>query len=267
MTVRLGGGPAISRLGFGARWLGANRETARAVLRRALELGVQLIDTAHAYAGSEEAIADALYPYPDDVVIATKGGQVVSGGAVSAAGRPEQLRAACEESMQRLRVETIDLYQLHMRDPEVPLEESLGALVDLRAEGKIREIGASNLLGPELVKALELAPVASVQNRFSFAAQETAGDIAECERRGVAFIPWAPLSMGSLASDSGRLAEVASSHAATPAQVAIAWLLRRSPVIVAIPGTSSVDHLEQNVAAATLVLSDDDVERLAQSSA
>lgn len=266
-TVTLGDELEVLRLGLGARWLGGNRDTARAVLRRAVELGVQFIDTADSYPGSEEAIADALHPYPDGIVIATKGGQLVTDGAVRANGRPEYLRDACEQSLRRLRLETLDLYQLHMPDPAVPLEDSLGALVELRAEGKVREIGVSNVLGPELGQALDMAPLASVQNRFSLAAQDAAADLAECERRSVAFLPWAPLALGSLVEGSGQLAEVARARGVTPAQVAIAWLLQRSPVMVPIPGTSSTEHLEQNLAAAALRLSEDDIERLAQSSA
>jgi aryl-alcohol dehydrogenase-like predicted oxidoreductase len=262
-TLALGGGLSVCRMGFGARWI-SNPEIARDLLRRAVELGVNVIDTADSYGPgvSEQLICEALHPYPDGFVIATKGGQVVDAGNVVANGRPDYLRAACEASMRRLRLETIELYQLHMPDPQVPLQESLGALEQLRSEGKIRNIGVCNLLGETLEAALSTTPLASVQNRYSLSSRAAQGDLDECERRGIVFMPWAPLELGSLAAEEGEAGRIAKARGATPAQVALAWLLQRSPVTLPIPGTSSVEHLEQNIAAASLRLSDEELEQL-----
>jgi aryl-alcohol dehydrogenase-like predicted oxidoreductase len=273
-TFRLGdGGPTVRRLGFGAmRLTGAgvwgeppDREAARQVVRRAVELGVNFIDTADSYGPdvSEEIIAEALHPYPADVVIATKGGLLRSGpGAWTRDGRPEHLRAACEGSLRRLRVDTIALYQLHAVDPGVPLEESLGALVQLRDAGKVARIGVSNVDAAELERALAVTDVVTVQNRFNLADRASEGVLDACAQRGIGFIPWFPLATGALARPGGPLGAMAARHAATPAQVALAWLLARAPVMLPIPGTGSLDHLEQNVAAAQLRLDDDDVRRL-----
>lgn len=264
-TITLGEELTVHRLGFGARWVTwAGPEGSAALLRRALELGVNLIDTADVYddGESERMIASALHPYPGDVVIATKGGQVSVDGKPQPNGRPEHLRAACEGSLQRLRVDAIDLYQLHNPDPEVSLEESLGALVGLRDEGKIRHIGVSNLFGDVLEKALRDFPIVSVQNQYSLRVRVAERDIATCERHGVAFMPWSPLAAGALAGHGGALAEAASTHGATPAQVSIAWLLARSPTMLPIPGTSSIQHLEENTNATGLRLGDEERDRI-----
>jgi pyridoxine 4-dehydrogenase len=237
----------VNRIGLGARFV-QDAEHSRPLLRRALELGVNLIDTADVYGNSEEAIAGALHPYPNGMVIATKGGQTLVDGQPTADGRPEYLRDACERSLKRLRVDTIDVYQLHMPDPDVPLEESVGALAELRDEGKVREIGVSNVFGEALALARRTAPIVSVQNRYSLMHRESAAEIEICEREGMAFMPWWPLA-------GGQLAEIG-------AQRALAWLLRRSPVMLPIPGTASIEHLEENVAAAAMRLTPEDAAAL-----
>ena len=261
------------RLGFGAMRItgkGAwgpppDREEALSVLRRAVELGIDLIDTADSYGPevSEELIAEALHPYPDGLVIATKGGMTRTGpGEWPRDGRPEHLREACEGSLRRLRLDRIDLYQLHAPDPNVPYEESVGALRDLQAEGKIRHVGVSNVSVAQLRLARTIVQVVSVQNRFNLADRGAEDVLEECESEGLAFIPWFPLSAGYLAEPGGAAAEIAERHGVSPAQMAIAWLLRRSPVMLPIPGTASVEHLEENVAAAGLELSEAEVEAL-----
>jgi pyridoxine 4-dehydrogenase len=260
-----GGALSVSRIGFGAmRVLWAGPDQARAVLRRALELGVTLIDTADVYGAgqSELAIADALHPYPRDLVIATKGGQTEVDGRAHPDCRPEHLRAACEDSLRRLRVDTIDLYQLHNPDPDIPLEESLGTLAELQREGKVRLLGASNLFGEQLERALAAAPLVSLQNLYNLRNRRSEHELRTCERHGVAFMPYFPLGAGSLAGDADDVASIAAAHGSTPAQVALAWLLARSPVMLPIPGTTSVEHLEENVAAATLELRDAELELL-----
>jgi len=262
----------VRRLGFGAmRITGegvwgepADHDGALAVLRRAVELGVNLIDTADSYgpAVSEELIAEALRPYPDDLVIATKGGLTRPGpGRWVPNGRPEYLREACESSLRRLGVPQIDLYQLHRPDPDVPYEESVGALKDLQDEGKVRQIGVSNVDLDQLATAREIVSVVSVQNRFNLGDRDSAEVLAACQADEIAFIPWFPLSAGALAEPGGTAAEIAERHRVTPAQVALAWLLAL-PSILPIPGTSSVAHLEENLAAASLALSDDEVREL-----
>jgi pyridoxine 4-dehydrogenase len=234
-----------------------DRAAAVAVLRRAIELGVNLIDTAAAYGPevSERLIAEALAPYPEGLVIATKGGFDRPGrGAWRADGRPARIRSDCERSLTLLRRETIDLYQLHTIDPDVPLEESLGAIVELQAEGKVRLIGVSNVTVEQLRRAQAVARIVSVQNRYSLADRSSEAVVDLCEQEGLAFLPWFPLGAGSLVQ-SGRLAGIAEAHSASPAQVAIAWLLARSPVMLPIPGTSSPAHLDENVGAAGLALS------------
>ena len=259
-TIGLGS-LVVNRIGFGARFV-QDPDHHGALLRRALELGVNLIDTADVYGNSEAAIAGALHPYPEGLTIATKGGQTLVDGTPAGDGRPDYLRAACERSLARLRVDTIDLYQLHMPDPDVPLAESVGALDELRREGKVREIGVSNVFGAQLELARRTAPVVSVQNRLSLKHRQGDAEIAICERDGIAYMPWWPLAGGELAQSAGPLRDVAEAHGATPGQVALAWLLRRSPAMLPIPGTASGEHLEENVAAATLRLSDDDVAAL-----
>jgi pyridoxine 4-dehydrogenase len=273
-TFTLGNDLTVNRLGFGAMRLTGNgiwgepadREQCKAVLRRALELGVNLIDTADSYgpAVSEEIIAEALHPYPDDLVIATKGGFLRPGpGRWDPDGRPEHLRQACEDSLRRLKVERIDLYQLHRPDPKVPYEDSVGALKELQDDGKIRLIGVSNVDTDQLATAREIADVVSVQNRYSLTDRGSEDVLAVCGRDGLGFIPWFPLAVGRLAEPGGVLDEIAAEHDAKPAQVALAWLLKRSPSILPIPGTSSVEHLEENLGAATVDLSDEEFEELA----
>jgi pyridoxine 4-dehydrogenase len=239
------GDMTVNRLGFGAMRITGegvwgdppDREAARQVVRRAVELGVNLIDTADSYGPhvSEELIAEALYPYPDDVVIATKGGLERSGpGKWHRNAHPDHLREACEGSLKRLRLERIDLYQLHAPDPNVPIAESLGELNALQNEGKIRHIGISNFDVDQLAQAREMSTVVSVQNRYNVEDRASDPVVDVCERDGLGFLPWAPLGAGSV-----------------DAQPAIAWLLQRSPVVVPIPGTSSVEHLEENVDAAS----------------
>jgi aryl-alcohol dehydrogenase-like predicted oxidoreductase len=257
----------VNRMGFGAmRITGGgtwgeppDREEAKAVLRRSLELGVNLIDTAASYGPevSERLIAEALHPYPADVLIATKAGLTRPGpGQWERDGRPEALRESVEGSLDRLRIERIDVLQLHSVDPRVPIEESVGTLAELQREGKIRHIGLSNVDTRQLATAREVAPIVSVQNRYSVADRHSERVVEVCEREGLAFLPWFPLAVGELARSRGRLAQVGRAHGATAAQVALAWLLRRSPVMAPIPGTSSVEHLEENVAAAALELTD-----------
>ncbi len=272
-TLTLGGELEVRRMGFGAMRLTgkgvwgepSDPEAARALLRRAIELGVNFIDTADAYGPevSERLIAEALHPYPDDLVVATKGGLLRTGlGDWERDCRPEHLREACEASLRRLRVERIDLYQLHAVDPNVPLEESVGALAELRDEGKVRFVGVCNVDFDELHSALEIVPIASVQNRYSLRDRYSDPIVDVCEKRELAFIPWFPLGAGD-AGDDDALRQVAKERGATPFQVALAWLLQRSPAMLPIPGTSSVGHLEENVAAAELRLTEDDLAELA----
>jgi pyridoxine 4-dehydrogenase len=263
----------VKRLGFGAMRLCGpgiwgepeDPQAAEDVLRRVVEVGINLIDTADAYGPgvNEDQISSALYPYPEDLVIATKGGLVRPGpGRWQTNGRPQHLREACEGSLRRLRVDTIDVYQLHRPDSRVPFEDSVWALAELRDEGKIRHVGLSNVGVRELVMALDIVPIVSVQNRYNLTDRSSEAVIETCEREGIAFIPWFPLATGKLASPGGDLDEIASRHEATPAQVALAWLLAKSPVMLPIPGTSSVQHLEENVAATELRLSEDEVAAL-----
>ncbi|HLI59133.1 MAG TPA: aldo/keto reductase [Solirubrobacteraceae bacterium] len=273
-TFELGGDLRVNRLGYGAMQLTgegvwgppADREEALRVLRRAVERGVNFIDTADSYgpAVSEELIHEALHPYPDDLVIATKAGLVRPGpGVWEPVGRPEYLRQQCEMSLRRLGLERIDLFQLHRIDPAVPVAESLGALVELQQEGKIRHIGLSEVTIEELQEAQRTAEIASVQNLYNLANRSAEPLLDHCAEHGIGFIPWFPLATGELARDGGPLQEIAGEIGATPSQLALAWLLRRSPVMLPIPGTSSVSHLEDNLAAASIELSDEQFERLA----
>jgi aryl-alcohol dehydrogenase-like predicted oxidoreductase len=272
-TFELGGELTVNRLGFGAMRITGegvwgpppDPEVAKQVLHRALELGVNFIDTADSYGPkvSENLIAEALHPYDDGLVIATKGGLERPGpGEWTRNGRPDHLRAACEGSLQRLRVDRIDLYQLHSPDPDVPYEESVGTLADLRDEGKIRLIGISNVTVERLEEALAMVPVVTVQNRFNLTDRHSEDVLDLCTDRGIGFIPWFPLATGKLAEPGGVLDEAAKRHDATPSQVALAWLLARSPVMLPIPGTGSVEHLEENCAAAQVELDADEVERI-----
>jgi aryl-alcohol dehydrogenase-like predicted oxidoreductase len=268
-TISLGDGLTVNRLGFGAMRITGqgvwgpppDRAEAVRVLRRAVDLGVQFVDTADSYGPdvSEELIAEALRPYPDDLVVATKGGYLRDGpDQWRPDGRPEHLRDACEGSLRRLGVERIDLYQFHVPDPDVPFEESVGALVALRDEGKIARIGLSNVDADQVRAARELTPVASVQNRYNQGARNADPVIELAGELGFAFIPWAPVG-GRRPGEGKALQTVALRRGVSPVQVAIAWQLARSPWMLPIPGTGSVDHLEQNVAAAALELTDRDL--------
>jgi pyridoxine 4-dehydrogenase len=265
-SVLIGGDLRVTRCGYGAMRLAGDgiwgdppdRDAAIAVLRRAVALGVQFIDTADAYgpATNEQLVADALHPYPPGLVIATKGGIVrPAPDRWERDGRPAHLRAACEASLRRLRLERIDLYQLHAIDPHVPLEESLGELARLQREGKIRHVGVSNFTSAELARARRVVQVVSVQNRYNVADRSSDRVLATCERDGIAFIPWSPLSQNPREGADGarqRLAAWAAARSVSFEQAAIAWLLARSPVMLPIPGTSKLAHLEANVAAGAL---------------
>ncbi len=272
-TFELGGDLPVNRLGFGAMRITGegiwgepeDPEESRAVLRRAVELGVNLIDTADSYGPdvSERLIGEALHPYPEDLVIATKGGLVRGGpGQWEPNGRPEHLRDACEGSLKRLKLERIDLYQLHRIDPNVPEEEQFGVLSELRDEGKIRYVGLSEVDVEQIQRARDALPIVSVQNRYNLTDRVSEDVLDYCEREGIAFIPWFPLATGELARPGGTLDEIADRHDATPGQVALAWLLERSPVMLPIPGTSSVEHLEDNLAATNLCLTDEEIAEL-----
>ena len=269
-SLTIGGDLRVNRLGFGAmRITGAgiwgepkDPEEARRVLRRALELGVDFIDTADAYGPevSERLIAESLYPYPAGLVIATKGGLVRPGADQWVPdGRPEHLRAACEASLRRLKLARIDLYQFHRIDPKVPLEDSIGELARLKAAGKIRHIGVSNFDAGELARARRIVPIVSVQNRYNLSDRGSQEVLDVCTREQLAFIPWAPIARGSAETLEGNSASamdsIARAHGVSVLQVAIAWLLAKSPAMLPIPGTSSQAHLEENVAAAAVSLS------------
>jgi pyridoxine 4-dehydrogenase len=272
-TFRLGGDLPVHRMGFGAmRIIGEgvwgpprDREEAIRVLRRTVELDINLIDTAESYGPhvSEELIAEALHPYPEGLVIATKGGFDRTGpGEWRINGRPERLREELEGSLRRLRLERIDLWQLHRIDPDVPEEDQFGAIQEFIREGKVRHVGLSEVTVEQIERAREHFPVVSVQNRYNLADREWEATLEHCEREGIAFIPWYPLNVGKLATEGGALAEVAERHGAAPVQVALAWLLARSPAMLPIPGTSRVRHLEENTAAAGIELSAEEVRRL-----
>jgi pyridoxine 4-dehydrogenase len=261
----LGNDLPIGRLGFGAMRLTGkgiwgpppDREAAIGVLRRAVELGVNFIDTADSYgpAVSEELIAEALHPYPEHLVIATKGGFERPGpDRWVENGNPQHLKSACEGSLRRLRLERIDLYQLHRIDPKVPPEDQFGTLIELQAQGKIKHVGLSQVSVQELQDARAILPIVSVQNRYSFADRGSEDVLAYCEANRIGFIPWFPLAAGRLSQQETSLHHFATKWNATPSQVALAWLLAHSPVILPIPGTSQVAHLEENVAAAKLAL-------------
>jgi aryl-alcohol dehydrogenase-like predicted oxidoreductase len=271
-TVTLGGELTVHRLGYGAMRLTGpgiwgppkDRAAALAVLRRAVELGVNFIDTADSYGPdvSEELIAEALSPYPKDLVIATKGGWVRPGpGLWAHNATPSHLRQAVEGSLKRLRLHRIDVYQLHVPDPIVSLEASVGTLAELRSEGKIRQIGLSNVTREHIERARKIAPIVSVQNRYSFADREWDYVVDYCTQNGIAFIPWFPLGAGQAAKETVQ--RIADAHGAKPMQVALAWLLQRSPLMLPIPGTSSVEHLEENMLAASLRLSEQEFRELA----
>jgi len=271
-TFDIGGDLTVHRLGFGAmRITGdgiwgppADHDRALAVLRRARELGVDFIDTADSYGPfvSEDLIREALHPY-HGVVVATKAGLARTGpGRWHAVGRPEYLRQCCEMSLRRLGVETIDLWQLHRIDAQVPREEQFGVLAELRDEGKVRHVGLSEVSVEEVEAARAVVPVATVQNLYNLTQRGSEDVLRHCEEHGIGFIPWYPLAAGKLAEPGGPVAAVAERHGATPGQVALAWLLGASPVMLPIPGTGSVEHLEENVAAAELRLTPEEVAEL-----
>jgi len=267
-TITIGGDLPVHRLGFGALRLSADparRARSTAVARRAVELGVTFIDTADAYdlGANEELLAEALHPYRPGVVIATKGGQINLGREWIPLGRPEYLRQQAELSLRRLRLDVIDLYQLHRVDPTVPLADQLGALRRLQDEGKVRHVGLSEVTVDQLAEAEQITPIAAVQNRYNLTDRASEGVLEYCERRGIAFIPWLPVAPTATAGRHGPITAVADRLGATRIQVALAWLLRRSPVMLPIPGTSSLEHLEENVAAAGIALSDHDFAQFA----
>jgi pyridoxine 4-dehydrogenase len=274
-TFTIGGDLEVRRLGFGAMRITGpgiwgppdDPEAARRVLRRVVELGVNFIDTADSYGPevSENLIAEALHPYPDGLVIATKGGLRRTGpGQWPRDAHPDRLLECCEGSLRRLRLDRIDLYQLHSPDPRVPLEESLGALKQLQDEGKIRHIGVSNVSAEQLERARAVVDVVTVQNRYNLVDRHSEDVLDACAAAGIGFIPWWPLATGDLARPGGPLDELARAHDATPGQLAIAWLLARSPVVLPIPGTASEQHLVENVEAAELDLQPQEIDRLAE---
>lgn len=273
-TFDIGGDLTVHRMGFGAMRLTGegvwgppeDRNEAIRVLRRALELGVDFIDTADSYGPevNEELLAEALHPYPEDLVIATKAGLQRPGpGEWEPDGRPEHLREACEGSLRRLQVDRIDLYQLHRIDPDVPAEDQFGTLAMLRDEGKIRHIGLSEVGVDEIRQAQEHFDVATVQNKYNLIHREWDDVVRYCTHHRIGFIPWFPLAAGELAQgEVETLRRIAGKYEATPTQIALAWLLHRSEVVLPIPGTSSIEHLEENTAAASLELDDEDLRAL-----
>jgi pyridoxine 4-dehydrogenase len=273
-TFTIGGDLDVARLGYGAMRITGDGiwgppddpENAKAVLRRVVELDVNLIDTADSYGPevSENLIAEALHPYPDGLVIATKGGLRRTGpGQWPRDAHPDRLRECIEGSLRRLRVDRIDLYQLHAPDPKVALEDSLGALKEAQDQGKIRHIGVSNVSVEELERARAVVEVVTVQNRYNLVDRDAEDVLEACDAAGIGFIPWFPLATGDLARPGGPLDELSRAHDATPGQLAIAWLLARSPVVLPIPGTASLQHLEENMAAADLELEPQELDRLA----
>jgi pyridoxine 4-dehydrogenase len=275
-TITLGNDLTVNRMGFGAMRLTgkgiwgppADRQEAVRVLRRAIELGVDLIDTADSYgpAVSEEIIAEALHPYPEGLVIATKGGLVRPGpDRWVPNGRPDHLRRQLESSLRRLRLERIDLWQLHRIDEKVPEKEQLDVLREFQREGLVRHVGLSEVTVAQIERARRVIPIISVQNRYNLTDREWEAEVDYSEREGLAFLPWFPLAAGAL-DETGLLARVARRHEATPYQIALAWLLARSPAMLVIPGTSSVPHLEDNVRAAEIHLTPEDLEELATAS-
>lgn len=274
-TFRIGGDLEVRRLGFGAmRLVGpevygepADPTNSLAVLRRTVQLGVNLIDTAEAYGPeiNERQIAEALAPYPRDLVVATKCGidrRARDWGQTRAKGSASEIRASCDGSLRRLQVERIDLYQLHRIDPAVPIEESVDALADLQREGKVRHIGLSEVSVEQLEQARKVAPIATVQNRYNVADREHEALLDHCHVNGIGFIAWYPLGSGALCATGGPLEGIAKRVGVTASQVALAWLLARSPVVLPIPGTSTLAHLEQNVAAAELRLTEEDMSEM-----
>ena len=276
-TFTIGGNLPVYRLGFGTMRLTgtgiwgepSDRQECIATLRRAVELGVTFIDTADSYGPdvAERIIAEALYPYAKNIVIATKAGLVRPGpGVWQENGRPDHLREACEGSLRRLKLERIDLFQLHRIDPKFPLEDQIGALVELQKKGKIRHIGLSEVTVDQIKAVRRLTPVVSVQNQYNLADRRSEDVLSYCTKEKIGFIPWFPLAAGDLAKPGGALARATAKLGAQPTQVALAWLLRKSPVILPIPGTSKVAHVENNTEAALLKLDDSIMEELEQAS-
>jgi len=274
-TITIGGDLTVGRMGFGALHIAGSgswgeprdKRNALALLRRVVERGVQLIDTADSYgpAISETMIAEALHPYPKDLVIATKGGLLrPNAGRWDPDCRPAHLRAACAASLKRLKRERIDLYQLHTVDPKVPLEESVGALAELQKQGKIRHIGLSNVDTGQLARARKVAAIVSVQNLYNLGDRSSDPVIDACAKDGLAFLPWYPLHGRGVVTSTPALREIARRHKANPAQIALAWLLARSPVMLPIPGTSSIEHFEENWTARDIALSDADLAAFAR---
>ncbi len=272
-TFTLGGDLTVNRMGFGAMRITGkgiwgdpkDPDESKRVLKRALELGVNFIDTADSYGPyvSEDLIAEALYPYADDLVIATKGGLTRQGpDQWLPVGRPEYLRQCVEMSLRRLKTDTIDLYQLHRIDPKVPAEETLGALKELQSQGKLRHIGLSEVSVEELEHAQTIVDIVSVQNLYNLSERKSEKLLDYCTEKSIGFIPWFPVAGGDLVKPGGVLDQSAQKHDATVAQLALAWLLKRSPVMLPIPGTSSVAHLEENVAASSLTLTDEEFDAL-----
>jgi pyridoxine 4-dehydrogenase len=269
-TIEICGDLVVRRMGFGAMRITGegiwgdppDTDRAKATLRRVVELGVNFIDTADSYGPevSERLIAETLYPYPDDLVIATKGGLVRPGpGRWNSDGRPEHLREACEGSLRRLRLDQIDLYQFHAPDDAVPLEDSLGELVKLKDEGKIRHIGISNVSEEELKAAQKVTPIVSVQNRYNVTDRNSEAVIDVCELEEIAFLPWAPIQQ---TDNKVAVRTAASAHGASPRQIVLAWLLARSKVVLPIPGTGSPEHADDNIAAASIELSQEEIDAI-----
>ena len=264
----IGGDLPAHRLGFGAMHVTGSgvlgdprdRKGAVALLRRVVELGINLLDTADAYGPeeSEQIIAEALHPYPPDLLIATKGGYTRPSGQWVPDGRPQHLTKACEASLRRLKLECIDLYQFHTPDPRVPIEDSIGALAELRTSGKVRHVGVSNFSVEQIERARAIVPIVSVQNHYNVAYRSSEPVLKYCERHGLGFIPFYPLGYGRLSGHNRMLGKVARRYGATASQIALAWLLKHSPAMLPIPGTSRIAHLEENVRAASLELSDAD---------
>ncbi len=284
-TLTLGGDLNVYRLGFGAMRITGDgiwgppkdKQEALAVLHRALELGINLIDTADSYGPevSESLIAEALYPYPKGLIIATKGGLLRTGpGEWPQDGSPKHLREALEASLKRLRLDTIDIYQFHRPDPKVPFEDSVGEVAKMKAEGKIRHVGLSNVTLEQLAQAQKIVSIVTIQNHYNLSkresehmtVQQSEEMIDTCARQGIGFIPWNPLSTGELAKQGGPLDQIAKQHNAQPSQIALAWLLHRSSTMLPIPGTSSVKHLEENAIGATIQLTQEEYDSIDKSS-
>ena len=272
-TFKIGGDLEVYRLGYGAMQITgkgiwgppADHDSAIRVLRRCLDLGINLIDTADSYGPhvSEELIAEALHPYPDGLVIATKAGLTRTGpNQWPVNGDPSYLRSCLDGSLKRLKVDVIDLYQLHRIDDKVPLEDQVGVFVEAQQAGKVRHIGLSEVTTDQLARAQKVATIATVQNRYNVADREWESVVDACGQQNIGFLPWFPLATGSLAKEGGPLDTMASKRGVAPSQVALAWLLQRSPVMLPIPGTSSVEHLEENMVGASVRLSDDEMAEL-----